>query len=79
MAQVTKTQIAKAYTLFDAEPRGAWLTANIHTINTMKYYLGAYVRYGDEDLLASGVAHYYKAEQVPGIVNRIKRIAASAR
>jgi len=69
--------VTKAYALFDAEPRGAWLTANIHTINTMKYYLGMYVRNGDEGALAAGVCHHYKLAQVPGIVSKIKRIAAS--
>lgn len=69
----------KAYSLFDAQPRGTWLTANQHTINTMKYYLGQYVREGDEGVLIAGVAHHYKLAQVQGIVDRIKQIAASVR
>jgi hypothetical protein len=74
----TSEAVRTAYSLFDAEPRGVWLTANVHTINTMKYYLGMFVRDGDEGALTRGVSHSYKLAQVPGIVARIKRIAASA-
>ena len=79
MPLTASSRTEKAYSLFDAEPRGTWLTANVHTINTMKYYLGQYVREGDEGALVAGVAHHYKLAQVQGIVNQIKRIAASAR
>ncbi len=80
-AQVTVTdnRVVTAYSLFDAAPRGAWLTANVHTINTLKYYLGRYVREGDEGVLTAGVCHHYKLAQVPVIVDSIKRIAASVR